>query len=176
MKPFRIKEELIFYDPDLRLSVKEGGTWPHPNHYGFCEAVVAAHFIMRGYQVLTDYSASSRRPEREVKHHFSCLFRHVVGEKAAKYIGELGGDYRGSGQPDVFVFCEGRSQDPKCDPLTKWFFAEAKGKDKVSDSQKKFWRAIAEREDIGLGPQRIKLFRAVSRVESDPAPAQTFEY
>lgn len=54
--------------------------------------------------------------------------------------------------------------DPKIkfrDPRL-WFFVEIKGPNEgIRKTQKEYWRAIAEREDIGLGPHRIRLFRVV---------------
>jgi hypothetical protein len=164
MEKYSLTEEIVTYDPSRRLSYKEDGDWPHPNHYGFREAVVAAHFILRGYHVLTDYSTTYPKTSRLVKRHYSAIFREIVGQKMADFMQKMARKYGvDSGQPDLFVFQQETPKDPKI-KYRPWFFAEIKGPNEgIRKTQKEYWRAIAEREDIGLGPQRISLFRVVPK-------------
>jgi len=159
---FTVEEELVFYDPDLRRSWQEGGDWPHLNHFNFHEAVVAAHFTLRGYHALWDYSATGTKVLRPVARASSNLLQEVVGpEISAFFLNELSDVTNGgSGQPDLFVFREDAPGDPKvryADPRL-WFFAEVKGPgDSVRDNQRTFWREVALR----VGPERIRLFRTL---------------
>lgn len=164
MEQYSLTEEIVTYDPSSRLSYKEGGDWPHPNHYGFREAVVAAHFIRRGYHVLTDYSTTYPKTSRSVKRHYSTIFREIVGKEITDFMQELGRDLGvDCGQPDLFVFQEEKPNDLKIN-FRPWFFGETKGPNEgIRETQKKYWRAIAEGENIGLGPQRIRLFRVVPK-------------
>jgi hypothetical protein len=161
---FRVQEELAEYDPDLRRSTQEGGSWPHPNHYHFNEAVVASYFLLRGYQVLRGFSST----RLDIKHPIASLstriLHQVVGPDVSNFfLTELAGATgHGSGEPDLFVFREEHPEDPKIgypDPRL-WFFVEVKGPgDRVSSNQKRFWREVAKRSDLGLGPERIRLFK-----------------
>jgi hypothetical protein len=165
MEQYSLTEEIVKYDRSRRLSYKEDGDWPHPNHYGFHEAVAAAHFILRGYHVLTDYSTTYPKTSRLVKRHYSTIFREIVGQEITDFMQKLRRRYGvDSGQPDLFVFREETPNDPKIkfrDPRL-WFFVETKGPNEgIRKTQKEYWRAIAEREDIALGPHRIRLFRVV---------------
>ena len=162
MEQYSLTEEIVTYDPSSRLSCKQGGDWPHPNHYGFREAVVAAHFILRGYHVLTDYSTTYPKTSRLVKQHYSAIFHEIVGHEITDFMQKLGKRYGvDRGQPDLFVFQEKTPNDPKI-KFRPWFFAETKGPNEgIRKTQKDYWREIAEREDIGLGPHRIRLIRVV---------------
>jgi hypothetical protein len=162
MEKYSLKEEIVVYDPSRRLSYKEDGDWPHPNHYGFREAVVASHFILRGYHVLTDYSTTYPKTSRLVKRHYSAIFRQIVGQEIADFMQKLGKRYGvDRGQPDLFVFQEKKPNDLKI-KFRPWFFAETKGPNEgIRKTQKDYWREIAKREDIGLGPHRIRLIRVV---------------
>ena len=163
----RVTEEVAYYEPGLNLSWAEGGTWPHKNHYGFAEAVVCSYFILRGYKVLTRYSATGQTEPDFLTKANNRIFREVVGSKIANYLRD---EYRAGrlddrGEPDLFVFRrEDNPEDPKikyADDRT-WFFVEAKNeKDRVRETQKRFWRAVAEREDLGMGPSRIRVFRVL---------------
>jgi len=162
---FEVEEEVAYYDLERRLSWQEGGLWPHLNHYNFHEAVVAAYFVLRGYHVLWDYSSTSLLSKRPVARTSSQLFHEVVGpDVSAFFLGDLATATRGgSGQPDLFVF---REEEPPADKKVKyldprlWFFVEVKGpRDRVGPNQRAFWKAVAERTDLGLGPERIRLFR-----------------
>jgi hypothetical protein len=117
----KIKEEVIHYDPKERLSYDEGGEWPHLKHYGFREAVVAAHFRWKGYMALHDYNCSyDYSPEekstvRPIRRYFTKLFHEIVGSEISEFMKTelkkvLGADY---GQPDLFVFQAFNSTDPK---------------------------------------------------------------
>ena len=171
MKPeFRIEEQVVYYDPERRRAWgKERGTWPHKNHYGFHEAVIAADFKLRGYQVIRDYSVTKTKPLRHVTNYFTKLVHYFVGRRATRFftteLKEItGGD---AGQPDLFVFHEHTPTDPKIrypeyPEVLLWFFVECKGPDEpIREGQRKFWRAIAKRDDIDLGIKRLKLFRAL---------------
>jgi len=178
-KIYTITEHLVCYDPGLQLSWAEGGTWPHKNHYGFHEAVVAAHFRLLGYEVLHDYNSTKKSATRPVCNFYTKLFHEIIGERISHFLrtevrGRLNADY---GQPDLFVFREERPNDPKIqypDPLL-WFFVEVKGPgESIRDTQLVYWRLIADREDLGLGPKRIRLYRALRK--GTRQKPQTFEY
>ena len=81
------------------------------------------------------------------------------------------------GQPDLFVFRQDRPNDPKIrypDSLL-WFFVEVKGRgENIRDTQMKYWRLIADREDLDLGPKRIRLYRALP--EGKQYEPETFAY
>jgi hypothetical protein len=161
---FEVEEELVHYDPERRRAWPEGGDWPHSNHFGFNEAVVASHFLLRGYHVVGDYCSTSSVDGRRARAHYTSMVHDVVGSDVSEFLktdlAALCPD--GSGEPDLFVFREETPNDPKIaysNPLL-WFFAEVKGPgDQVRDTQTRWWRAVAERTDIGLGPERIRLFR-----------------
>lgn len=167
---FRVGEEVAEYDPALRLSWEEGGSWPHAHHYHFHEAVVASHFILRGYHVLREYAFTRPDADRPIASFSTRLFHAVVGpEVSSFFLTHMASvTQQGSGQPDLFVFREEHPRDPKVrypDPRL-WFFVEVKGPgDQVKPSQKVFWREVAIRDDLGLGPERIRLFRTVPRGE-----------
>jgi hypothetical protein len=164
MSDYWITPELVTYDPLMRRSWKEGGEWPNADLYYFHEAVVAAHFVLRGYHVLRDYLATRTKGRRSLTTHYSGIFHDVVGPRAsAFFMEELDKIAPGSiGQPDLFVFREETANDPRVhyeDPRF-WFFVEVKGSgDRIGRNQRAFWREVAKRDDIGLGPQRIRLFR-----------------
>lgn len=171
MSKFTIKEEIVYYKPEWRKPWTEKGTWPHENLYGFHEAVVGNDFRLRGYKVINDYSVTNINPSGMVTLHFTRLVHDFVGSLISQFfINDLkkvtGGD---AGQPDLFVFHEDHPNDPKImypdDPDNlKWFFVECKGPDEaIRDTQLKFWRAIAEMNDLDLGPRRLKLFREWGR-------------
>ncbi len=166
--PFTVTEEVAWYDPERRLSWREGGEWPHPNHFHFHESVVAAHFIMRGYHVLRDCGCTrdfdSGRP---LSVHSTRLLHDVVGSEATEFMtGELAeATASGTGEPDLFVFREEHPNDPKYhyDDPRLWFFVEVKGpEDVVSEDQKAFWHKVAER----FGSDRIRLFRTCPHGEN----------
>lgn len=168
---FCVEEELAHYDPRWRLSCQEGGEWPHPNHYHFNEAVVASHFLLRGYRVLRGYSATWAEPDDSLSGLWTRLLHAVVGPEVRNFlVTELAAKTAGgSGEPDLFVFREEYPNDPKIRYLDsrRWFFVEVKGPgDKVGDNQRAFWRALAERPDLGLGPERIRLFKTAERGKS----------
>lgn len=164
MTDYCVKPELVTYDPSIRRSWKNGGEWPNADLYYFHEAVVASHFVLRGYHVLRDYLATRAKGRRSLTTHYSRIFHEVVGPQAsAFFMEELDKIAPGSiGQPDLFVFREKNTNDPRVrygDPRL-WFFVEVKGPgDRVGKNQRVFWREVAMREDIGLGPQRVRLFR-----------------
>lgn len=162
---FSVQEEFADYSPSARVSWSDGGSWPHSNHYGFHEAVVSAHFVLLSYHVLRDFRVSSPQTGNPLLDHTTALAHAVVGpEITAYFVNELPElTNSGSGQPDLFVF---RAPDNPADLKIHyrdprlWFFVEVKGPgDVVQPYQETFWRAIAERSDIGLGPERIRLFR-----------------
>lgn len=176
---FSITEEIVYFNPKLRLSWAERGTWPHSSHYGFHEAVVAAHFRILGYEALHDYNAMKKSAKRPVCNHYNKLFHEIIGEKISHFLRtELRQKLiKNHGQPDLFVFREDCPQDPKIrysDSLL-WFFVEVKGiGESIRDTQLEYWHAIAEREDLDLGPKRIRLFRALP--EGTEYSTQTFDY
>ncbi|PIX25722.1 MAG: hypothetical protein COZ69_02400 [Deltaproteobacteria bacterium CG_4_8_14_3_um_filter_45_9] len=170
MKPkFRIKEHIVYYDPQRRRSWNEGGTWPHKNHYGFHEAVIAADFRLRGYEVIHDYSMTKTKPLRNVTNYFTKLVHGFVSRRATRFFTTELKEITGSddGQPDLFVFHQDTPNDPKIrypeyPENLLWFFVECKGPDEaIRETQRKFWRAIAERDNIDLGIKRLNLFRAL---------------
>lgn len=162
---FNVREELAEYDSALRVAWPDGGTWPHSNHYGFNEAVVAAHFALRGYEVLRHFRVAHTATGDPVVDHTTALMHAVVGPEVSDFFASTLDEItnHGSGQPDLFIF---RAPDNPNDPKIRfgdprlWFFVEVKGPgDKVQSYQRTFWRAVAEQEDLGLGPDRIRLFR-----------------
>jgi len=171
---FTVVEEVVPYNPEQRRSWQEGGSWPHSHHFNFHEAVVAAHFTLLGYHVLWDYSSTGFGPNRPVARASSRLLHEVVGpDVSAFFLGDLADATRGgSGQPDLFVFREDSSADPKVKYLDPrlWFFIEVKGPDdSVHSNQKAFWREVALR----LGQDKIRLFRTVpDGTEYTPQPVQ----
>jgi hypothetical protein len=178
-KSYAITEELVYYDPKLKLSWAEGGAWPHPNHYWFHEAVVAAHFRLRGYESLHDYNSTKAFARRPICNYFTQLFHYIIGARISEFLiteakQTLGADH---GQPDLFIFREDRPNDPKIrypDSLL-WFFVEVKGPgENIRDTQLKYWRLIADSEDLDLGPKRIRLHRALP--EGAQYQPRTFEY
>ena len=179
-----IKEEVIRYDPNERLSYDEGGEWPHLNHYGFHEAVVAAHFRRKGYIALHDYNCSydytseEKSSVRPIREYFTKLFHEIVKPQISEFMKTelkqtLGTDY---GQPDLFVFQAFNFKDPKISYSDlPWFFVEVKGPNEtIRDTQLRYWRLIANRRDLGLGEERIRLFRAIPI--GMKYEAHTFEY
>ena len=176
---FEVREEIVYYDEASRRSWKEGGPWPHENHFGFYEAVVAAHFTMQGYQVVRRFTSTRPGDDRSVLGIYTKLFHAVVGDAvSAFFTHEIASmSAMAGGQPDLFVFREEHPNDPHiryADPRL-WFFVEAKGLgDAVRENQKLIWRKIAERVDIGLGPDRIRLFRVVPR--GKPYAARVVRY
>lgn len=176
---FRVQVEIAEYDPALQKSWDEGGSWPHSNHYHFHEAVVASYFILRGYHVLREYSCTRSAGNRPITSFQTGLFHAVVGpEVSAFFLSHIASStHQGSGQPDLFVFRGEHLHDPKVsysDPRL-WFFVEVKGpSDQVRPYQKAFWREVASRSDLGLGPERIRLFRTAPRGE--PYRLQEVEY
>jgi hypothetical protein len=175
MEQYLITEKIVTYDPSWRFSYKEGGDWPHPNHYGFREAVVAAHFIQRGYHVLTDYSTTNPKTFRLIKRYYSAIFREIVGREITDFMQKMRRKFGvDCGQPDLFIFQQETPNDPKI-KFRPWFFAETKGPNEgIRKTQKEYWRAIAEREDIELGSKRIRLFRVVP--EDYKVEPKTFYY
>ena len=166
---FKIKEQVVYYKREWRKSWADEGTWPHLNLYGFHEAAVAAHFKLQGWEVIHDYSVTNIAPPRLVTLHFTKLVHDFVGRPISDFfINDLkkmiGGD---SGQPDLFVFHEPTPNDPKINypgypEDLLWFFVECKGPDEpIRETQLNFWKLIADRDDLDLGPKRIKLFRAL---------------
>ena len=163
---FTIKEQVVYYKPEWRKSWAEGGTWPHKNLYGFHEAVVATHFRLQGYEVIHDYSVTNITPPRLVTLHFTRLVHDFIGKAVSEFLindlkRTIGGD---GGQPDLFVFHEDTPNDPKIKYPENflWFFVECKGPDEtIRETQLKFWRMIAQRDDLDLGCKRMKLFRAL---------------
>lgn len=172
MKQYSLLTETIFFNPKDRRSWKDGGDWPHESLYYYYEAFVAAYFTMRGFHVIRDYVATRNQASRNLTTNYTRIFHDVVGEMASRFFTEELDKYcpAGRGQPDLFVFREEFSNDPRVkypDP-SKWFFVEVKGpRDQVSENQKRFWRAVAERTDIGLGPERIRLFRVLPEGATD---------
>ncbi len=163
-RSFRVTTEYISFDPRLRRSWEQGGSWPHANLYYFYEAVVAAHFTLLGHHAIFDYVATRAADKRPVRDHFTRIMHHVVGAEASRYLTtEVDQILRaGAGQPDLFVFRQAAPQDHrvKYPDARLWFFVEVKGPgDRIRENQKRFWRAIAERPDIGLGPERIRVIR-----------------
>lgn len=163
---FEVTEEIAEYDPALRLSWQEGGSWPHSNHFHFNEAVVAAYLKLRGYHVLRDFSSTRLDPGGLVAPFETQLLHAVVGPEVSDFFRTELADATacGTGEPDLFVFREEHQHDPKVrylDPRL-WFFVEVKGPgDVVQPAQKAFWHEVAKRGDLGLGPDRIRLFRTV---------------
>lgn len=158
---FTVQEEVAFYDPESRRAWDEGGTWPHSNHYHFNEAVVAAHFVLLGYQYLRAFSSTkpsvARRP---LAAHSTALLHDIVGPDVSTFFTQdlAAATNAGTGEPDLFVFREEHPNDPKHRYLDDrdWFFVEVKGPgDLVSAQQKHFWRCVAEK----LGQGRVRLFR-----------------
>jgi hypothetical protein len=90
----------------------------------------------------------------------------VVGKEVAEFLLDVVAPQIRSqdGLPDLFVFREDRPNDPKVrfeDPHL-WFWVEVKGAgESIRNTQKRFWRLIADRPDLGLGPERLRLFRAL---------------
>jgi hypothetical protein len=165
---FSVTEEVVEYDPHRRLSWREGGDWPHSNHYWFHESVVAAHFMLRGYHAFHEYSATKDIQDGSRRDYNSRIFRSIVGDDVVGWLREsFGAD--DSGQPDLFVYRDpDNSNDPKVkykDPLL-WFWVEVKGihhgkVETIRNTQKSFWRVIASWDF--LGEERIKLFRVVPK-------------
>jgi hypothetical protein len=165
---FSVTETVVEYDPRLRLSWKEGGSWPHSNHYGFHETVVAAHFTLLGYHAFYEYSVT-KDPQDDSRKDFNCrVFRSVVGDEVAVWLRTAFGT-DDTGQPDLFVYRDpDNPNDPKIrysDPLL-WLWVEVKGVhsgqvESVRGTQKAFWRLIASHEL--LGPERIRLVRAIPK-------------
>ena len=180
MHSFTVTESIIHYDPELRESVAYGGTWPHSNHFGFVEAATAAHYIQRGYNVLREFCTTSR----EVRHgglayHSTQLLHDIVGPEVSEYFTTEVAEVcrNGSGEPDLFMFRAFNPNDPKVSypEGPSWFFAEVKGpRDVVRENQKLFWRRLVSRPDLGLGPDRLVLVRAVP-VGASVTPA-TIDY
>ena len=167
-----VTEEIVYFDPEDRLTWPDGGPWPQSSGGGFVEAAVAAYFTLRGYHVLQQFRTTSRTvSKRPVIRHSTELLYDVVGEEVSDFLrNELALDNpQDSGQPDLFIFREETPNDPKInyeDPRV-WFFVEVKGPgDQVRDNQKAWWAALASR----FGPERIRLARVVqSGDESEPA-------
>jgi hypothetical protein len=163
---FEVTAKAVRYDREQRRSWKDGGEWPHANLYHFYEAVAASHFTMRGYHVLRDYLATRTKASRPLVEDYSRIFHRVVGPEASAFFLEHMEDVApaGVGQPDLFVFREEAPNDPGLyfpDSLL-WFFVEVKGAgDSIRDNQLRFWRAVASRPDLGLGPERIRLIRVL---------------
>lgn len=161
---FCVATETIWFDPEARRSWQQGGDWPHASLYYFYEAVVAAHFTMLGYHAISDYVATRASDKRPIRHHLTSIMHHVVGVDASRFLtSEVDQIARaGAGQPDLFVFRQATPNDPRVrysDPR-QWFFVEVKGPgDRVRENQKRFWRAIAGRPDLGLGEERIRVVR-----------------
>ena len=181
---FTIKEQIIYYQPEWRKPWTEKGSWPHENLYGFHEAVVGNDFRLRGYGVIHDYSVTNIVPPRMVTLHFTRLVHDFVGKSVSDFFINdikriIGGD---AGQPDLFVFHEDHPNDPKIkypdDPDNlRWYFVECKGPDEaIRDTQLKFWRAIAERDDLDLGSKRLKLFRALPVSEGCQYEPNEYEF
>jgi hypothetical protein len=176
---FQVEEEVAYYDPEQRISWPEGGAWPHANHGGFAESVVAAHFVLLGYHVLTQFSSTGLGKSRSVTEHSTALLHAVVRPTVSEFFrtGLSQATAQGAGQPDLFVFREETPNDPKIvyrDPR-RWFFVEVKGPgDRVRPNQKAFWRAVAERTDLGLGPEHIRLFRTAP--DGEVPDLKTLEY
>ncbi len=166
---FKIKEQIVYYKEEWRRSWADGGTWKHSNRYGFHEAVVAAHFRLRGWEVVRDFSVTNMTPQKQVTRNFTKLVHDFVGKPISDFfINELKKTAGDSGQPDLFVFHEATPNDPKIkypgypeDLL--WFFVECKGLDEpIRETQLNFWRLIAQKDDdLDLGSKRIRLFRAL---------------
>jgi hypothetical protein len=159
MEQYSLTEEIVAYDRSRRLSYKEDGDWPHPNHYGFREAIVAAHFILRGYHVLTDYSTIYPKTSRLVKRHYSAIFQEIIGQKIIDFMQKLGKRYGvDRGQPDLFVFHEETPKDPKIifrDPLPWYFVILCLG---ISLRQKGLTREFARhRGNIGEQSRKDKI-------------------
>ena len=176
---FEVTQEVAYYDPHRRSSWQEGGLWPQSTHGGFAEAVVASHFVLLGYHVLTQFSSTGLGKSRSVTEHSTALLHAVVGPTVSEFFrtGLSQATAQGSGQPDLFVFREETPNDPKIvyrDPR-RWFFVEVKGPgDRVRPNQKAFWRAVAERTDLGLGPEHIRLFRTAP--DGEVPDLKTLEY
>jgi hypothetical protein len=149
----------------------------HDNRAGFVEAVVAAHYVRRGYHVLRDFCTTDREvaPKDGLKWHSTQLLHDVIGSAVSQYLcSQLASRNRlGYGEPDLFVFREAHPNDPKLhflDPRL-WFFVEIKGpRDKVRDNQLAFWSDLAD----GTGDNRLVLAR-VAPVGTRPR-LETVEY
>ena len=163
MPGYSVTEEIVHFNPDDRMSWEDGGHWPHLYHGGFVEAVVAAHFIMRGYYVLQQFRTTSQAvSKRPVIWHSTELLYDVVGQEVSDFLRNEAamGNPEDSGQPDLFVFREESPNDPKIryDDPRLWFFVEVKGPgDQVRANQKTWWSALASK----CGSERIRLARAI---------------
>ena len=165
---FSVTETVVEYDPQQHLSWREGGAWPHSNHDWFHEAVVAAHFMLLGYHVFHEYSATKDIQDGSRRDYNSRIFRSIVGDEVVGWLREsFGSD--DSGQPDLFIYRDpDNPNDPKIryiDPLL-WFWVEVKGihngrVEPIRGTQKAFWRMIASHEL--LGPERVRLVRAIPK-------------
>jgi hypothetical protein len=126
-----ITEELVTYDPELRKSWKEGGNRPQGDHYHFHEAVVAAHFIMQGYQVLRHYNATAAGSSQPMIEYANRQFHHVIGpDVSACFRNEVAKVApTGADQLDLFVFRQDTSNDPhmRCENPRLWFPVEVNG-------------------------------------------------
>lgn len=176
MSGHQVVEKLVFFNPDDRKSWQEGGLWPHSTHGGFAEAAAAAHYLLRGYQVLYDFCTTNRDISGRTQLVQSTRYMHaVVGDEVSDFLcTELAAhNPRGHGEPDLFVFREDRPRDPKYhfDDQRLWFFVEVKGPgDSVRDNQRAWWSEFADR----FGSERIELVRVVPQGQN-PTP-QTIEY
>ncbi len=156
-------EPLTITAEPFYFSQEDARRWDneHANRANFVEAIVAAHFVKRGYHVLRDFCTTNRdvQPVGSLKSHSTQLLHDVVGEEVSHFLcSDLAADNPlGYGEPDLFVFREDRP-DPKLmysDPRL-WFFVEVKGpKDTVRDNQTAYWRALAD----GSGENRLILAR-----------------